>query len=317
MKYPKNANLFMFILMMLFIFIGNGVLPIFFQYIFSFFPNMEIKNQLLILQFVSVIVCFILPIILYIAIKKIPIKELIPMEKLSIKNILILIFLSFSIIPMIQLIAFITNIFYKDKVSDVINIFTSLSLPKALFITALVPAITEELVFRGVILTGYKKSPILIGVLMSSLYFGLIHFTVTQLFYTIAVGVIFALVVKVTKSIYATILMHFILNGTQVIQVYLVREDSTQVAQQVYNIKDILLNLFYYFIYFIISLPFLAFSIYLFIKYNKEKINDLKEENKIIKNDKNRPKAITLFFYINIIVYICYMILAHIAKKML
>ena len=302
MNYPKNADRFMFLLMIFLIFIGNVVL----LSILKLFPNLLSTQNIWISQSIFAIICFILPIILVLFIKKIKFKDIIPLNPLSLKNFFLIIFLSFTIQPMLQLIGAITNVFFKDEISDAIGLFASLSLPKALFVSALVPAITEELAFRGVILTGYKKTPVLIGVLMSSFYFGVMHFTISQLFYAIVGGIIFAYLVKITKSIYSSILMHFIFNGTQITIAHIAYKYTPNINEQISNLTYTFKDLMYPLIYFLFTLPLLLLSIFLFIICNKKEINKLKEENNQIID---RPKIFTLFFYINMIVYAVYMIL--------
>ena len=302
MNYPKNADKFMFLLMIFLIFIGNIVL----LSILRLFPNALSAQNIWISQSIFAIICFISPIILVLFIKKIKFKDIIPLTPLSLKNFFLIVFLSFTIQPMLQLIGAITNVFFKDEISDAIGLFASLSLPKALFVSALVPAITEELAFRGVILTGYKKTPVLIGVLMSSFYFGVMHFTISQLFYAIAGGIIFAYLVKVTKSIYSSILMHFIFNGTQITIAHIAYKYIPNINEQISNVTYTFKDLMYPLIYFLFTSPLLLLSIFLFIICNKKEINKLKEEcNQII----DKPKIFTLFFYINMIVYVVYMIL--------
>ena len=302
MNYPKNADKFMFLLMIFLIFIGNIVL----LSILRLFPNSLSAQNIWISQSIFAIICFISPIILVLFIKKIKFKDIIPLTPLSLKNFFLIIFLSFTIQPMLQLIGAITNVFFKDEISDAIGLFASLSLPKALFVSALVPAITEELAFRGVILTGYKKTPVLIGVLMSSFYFGVMHFTISQLFYAIVGGIIFAYLVKVTKSIYSSILMHFIFNGTQITIAHIAYKYTPNINEQISNVTYTFKDLIYPLIYFLFTSPLLLLSIFLFIICNKKEINKLKEEsNQII----DKPKIFTLFFYINMIVYVVYMIL--------
>ncbi len=305
MNYPKNADRFMFLLMMFLIFIGNFVL----LGILKLFPNLLSTQNIWIIQSIFSVICFISPIILVLLIKKIKFKYIIPLKPLSLKNFFLIIFLSFTIQPMLQLIGAITNVFYKDEISDAIAVFASLSLPKALFVSALVPAITEELVFRGVILTGYKKTTVLIGILMSSFYFGVMHFTISQLFYAIVGGIIFGYLVKVTKSIWSSILMHFIFNGSQITIAHIAYKYTPNVNEQILNATYTFKDLIYPLIYFLFTLPLLLLSIFLFIICNKREIRELKEENNQIKNNIDSPKIFTLFFYINIIVYVVYMII--------
>ncbi len=320
MKYPKDSNIFMFILIIFLIFIGNGLINIIAPIILKLYPNVSQEEKLLILQAIFAIFSFIAPTILYMLIKRISIKDIIPLKPLSIKNILIIIFMSFAIQPMLQLIGAITNIFSKDEITDTMYVFASVSLPKALFVTAIIPAITEELTMRGVILSGYKKTSLLTGVLMSSFYFGIMHFTITQLFYAIVAGVIFALIVKVTKSIYASVLMHFIFNGTQItlaslVLKYFPEEVEKATILQTPTLQENFITILISGIQFLFSLPFLLLAIFLFIKVNKEEIKELKEENQLLKNSEDKPKVFTLFFYINILIYIIYMIILNYIKS--
>ena len=301
MDYPKNANFFMFILMIFLVFIGNFISLI----MLKIFPGVLSAENIWIFQSGFAIFCFISPIILYMLVKRLRFKDILPLKPLSIKNIFIIIFMAFAMQPLLQLIGAITNIFYKDEVSDSIYMFASLSLPKALFVVAIIPSITEELAFRGVILTGYKKTSILVSVLMSSIYFGMMHFTITQLFYAIVAGIIFATVVKVTQSIYAGILMHFIFNGTQITMAHFVTKYAPNIQNEISSISYSVKDLIYPILQFIFSLPFLLLSIFLFIIFNKENIEILRQENNQLKNI-DKPKVFTVFFYVNIIFYIAF-----------
>ena len=49
-----------------------------------------------------------------------------------------------------------------------------------------------------------------------SLFFGIFHLDAQQFLYAAVLGFIFSLVVRITNSIYASMIMHFIINGTYV-----------------------------------------------------------------------------------------------------
>ena len=82
MNYPKNADRFMFLLMMFLIFIGNFVL----LGILKLFPNLLSTQNIWIIQSIFSVICFISPIILVLLIKKIKFKYIIPLKPLSLKN---------------------------------------------------------------------------------------------------------------------------------------------------------------------------------------------------------------------------------------
>lgn len=87
-----------------------------------------------------------------------------------------------------------------------------------LFSTAIVPAICEEIAFRGLILTNlesYGKGSAIFG---SALLFGLMHMNPAQFLYTTALGLLIGLVYVKTRSIWLCIIIHFVNNGIVVVQ---------------------------------------------------------------------------------------------------
>ena len=138
---------------------------------------------------------------------------------------------------------------------------------------------------------------------MSSLYFGMMHGNLNQFFYATVLGIFMAFLVKITNSIYSSILLHFIFNFKSVIALYFIDKFGNMSFNEL-NEPTTILDVRNWVIFFLISLPFLLLSIFLFTKNNKDEINKLKDENIIIKNNPNKPKVFTIFFYINIIIFI-------------
>lgn len=84
----------------------------------------------------------------------------------------------------------------------------------AIFV-ALIPAIVEELIFRGVIFNGLKeKLSVTKAVLLSAIIFALMHMSISQLVYQFAIGILFALVCHITGSTLYSIIIHFVNNFT-------------------------------------------------------------------------------------------------------
>ncbi|NLZ81773.1 MAG: CPBP family intramembrane metalloprotease [Clostridiales bacterium] len=85
-----------------------------------------------------------------------------------------------------------------------------------LFFVAILPAISEEFIFRGVIFHSYREAGILKGAIFSGILFGLIHLNLNQFSYAFVMGIIFALLIEATGSIFAPIIFHFIINGNSI-----------------------------------------------------------------------------------------------------
>ena len=88
-----------------------------------------------------------------------------------------------------------------------------------LFISgAIVPAFAEELLFRGMVLSAIKPYSESGAILISALFFGLMHQTPYQFFYATAMGIIIGIVYVKTETIWSCVLLHFTNNIFSVLQ---------------------------------------------------------------------------------------------------
>lgn len=75
---------------------------------------------------------------------------------------------------------------------------------------AILPALCEEFVHRGLVLrgtadtVGYKKA-----IIISSLLFGLMHLNIQQFFYATILGIFMGFLVSMTRSIWPAVIVHF------------------------------------------------------------------------------------------------------------
>ena len=94
---------------------------------------------------------------------------------------------------------------------------TTMSLPLALLAICVFPGVGEEVFFRGVLGRGLtaRWGP-LGGILLTSLFFGMMHMVPIQVFATFILGLAFHLAMVMTRSLLAPILMHVVNNGLAV-----------------------------------------------------------------------------------------------------
>lgn len=116
----------------------------------------------------------------------------------------------------------LVSLFLPDQTSDLSSL---LNRPNEwyeillLFIsTAVVPAIVEEILFRGVILNALLPFGGTVAVLGSAFLFSLMHGNIFQLFYTALMGIILGYVYIRTRSIWCGVLIHFFNNTVSVVQ---------------------------------------------------------------------------------------------------
>jgi len=79
-------------------------------------------------------------------------------------------------------------------------------------ILGLLPAVAEELFFRGVLVAEYERRGAVRAIFMSSLFFALIHFDIHNLPVYLFSGVLLALVLFATHSLVATTILHALYN---------------------------------------------------------------------------------------------------------
>ncbi|MDR3216547.1 MAG: CPBP family intramembrane metalloprotease [Clostridiaceae bacterium] len=89
----------------------------------------------------------------------------------------------------------------------------------AIFMTAVLPAVFEELTHRGLLFAGFRNNGIGV-VFVTAALFALIHNNIRQTGYTFYDGVILGLLVYYTRSIYPAMLVHFLNNFSSVLGDY-------------------------------------------------------------------------------------------------
>jgi len=100
------------------------------------------------------------------------------------------------------------------------------SLPRyilSLFIIALLPALFEETFFRGLMqnfLTRWFKSP-WPAIILTSIIFSLIHLSYYGFLVRFALGIVLGLLFYYSRSLWLSILFHFLFNGVQVTALYI------------------------------------------------------------------------------------------------
>lgn len=92
----------------------------------------------------------------------------------------------------------------------------------AVFALAFVPAVCEEIIFRGIIFNGLRKRfKTIHAIVLSALLFALFHANLQQLVYPFILGMIMGWVVARTGSLIASILVHFVNNFIVVLLAYI------------------------------------------------------------------------------------------------
>ena len=197
------------------------VYEIFLSFLFSFLqyvPNL--KLSLMGIQIFSQVVTFVLPFVIYLIISKRKVHELVLLNKISFFNVALILAMMLFVQPIMLFFSALSMLFFENNISRIMVILFNEPLPLLLLTLAVTPSICEELALRGVVLSGYKNVDVKKAALINGVLFGIIHLDPQQFLYAFALGSVFYLLVYYTKSIFASVIAHFVINATQVTMAY-------------------------------------------------------------------------------------------------
>lgn len=165
-----------------------------------------------------------------------------------------------------------------DKIG--ITVTTGIDLPLdnfgyyvlAVLMICVLPAISEELIYRGIVFNGLKSWGKWPAILVSAAAFSLMHGTIAQLPYTFILGIILGYVMWETGALWLSMLMHFVNNFLVITMMYAFGESG---LPESVSVGDVFLA---------IGLFVLAVLFTIFVFYLMKKIKD-REKLKTMKID--------------------------------
>lgn len=232
----------------------------------------------------SQLLSLLVPIVFYFFITKQKISDVLQIKKINAKNLFLLILLAFSIQPVMAFFSLVSSMFAENPTQNLIPIMLSKPLWLIILSSAILPAVFEEIVFRGIIFSGYKKIEWRKSFFINGLIFAAMHLNFQQFLYAMLMGIVFCTLVFYTQSIFSSILVHFIFNATQIIKTYLSVNSLMPTTIKNFSQKIFLSHMSHnqtIFIYGIIALIFLPISFLLLNFIIKDcKIEHNKNEGK-------------------------------------
>lgn len=137
---------------------------------------------------------------------------------LSIKSISLLLLMGvgcqFFISGVISIIEPYFEVLFQDYDKTISSILSG-NLALVLLFTILIAPVTEELIFRGVMMNSLMPSiPFIYANILQAAFFGLYHLNVIQSIYAFATGMALGYVYYKYRSILASILLHMFINAS-------------------------------------------------------------------------------------------------------
>lgn len=222
MKKPIKVNIFFLILILLQVFGGYLLKPI----------VKIVKFNIASLLLTTQLVFLILPIIIYFIVTRQSVKETLRFNKLKPRSAALVVVIGFLFVPVAMFLGYVTSFFFYNNVQDVFKGLQGLPLGAMVAIVALTPALCEEMTMRGVVLSGYNGSKIWKAALINGFLFSVLHLNPPQFLYTFVLGMILAYVVRITNSIFASMIIHFVFNGTSTVTSWINMKQSASAIKK-------------------------------------------------------------------------------------
>ena len=196
------------------------LLQVFAGFILRILPIDQMTNNMITIWFYVLI--YLIPLAVVLIVSKDNVKETLALKNPGVKNVLLAIAVTVLLMPFIAFLSYVSMLFFPNIVSEeLVFLAQNESLILSVIAIGVLPAVSEELIFRGKLFSGYKKAlPVGKAVLISALIFGMAHFNMQQFLYAFVIGMVFAVMVNSAESIFVSVIPHFIINTSQVIMSY-------------------------------------------------------------------------------------------------
>lgn len=167
-------------------------------------------------------ICFLAFAVIFALVMRVKLKEIFPVKKITVRDLFGVGFLHLAGILLSYICLGIVGTIIPSSLKDIDRLndflFGNLSLIPALIIVGLLPAVCEEAIHRGAILSCFrsiKKDWVI--VLIMAFFFGLNHVSLIKFFSTAILGGIMSYILVKKNNILLTIIMHFVNNAFSVL----------------------------------------------------------------------------------------------------
>jgi len=212
-----------------------------------------------VLQGLATVISFGVPFFIYKAVTKEKIADIIPLKNPGATNVFLTVCMSLFAVPPMMLVSAASSVFFENNASVFLEEMKSFPVSAAIITAAVLPALFEEISFRGVVLKNLSPLGIKKAAVFSGFLFALMHMDPQQFPYAFIMGVFLACLVWYTRSVLTAVLSHFCVNAASIFIGYFSSGDEIP---------------FPFVPALIISVPAFFFAMKFFISHNKTRITD-------------------------------------------
>jgi len=176
---------------------------------------------------IEVVVLFLLPLVLYCLFIRVKPKQVFAtcnFNKCNTKTIIVSVLLGIILYLFTIIISTFFNgiiaLFGYSRPSSGVEMTLTMYLIQIVTV-AILPAICEEFIHRGLLLQGTKHIGFNKSIIITGILFGLIHLNITQVFYAAILGILIGYIAVISKNIWPAIIVHFMNNFISITSSYL------------------------------------------------------------------------------------------------
>lgn len=174
---------------------------------------------------------FLIPVVVLLIMDRFEVMRGIRMKMINIKTILWTMLFTLLIIPVTVYLNMLSQLIVPNAVEETVSYFATAigqdvwgnPLWLNILYIAILPPLIEEYLFRGVLFQGFRSCGLFKTAFFTALMFGLAHGNLNQFMYAFAIGIFLAYLVEASGSVYASMLVHSLINGTTVVLMHLIR----------------------------------------------------------------------------------------------
>ena len=264
------------------------ILSIGLQYILAFFGHVEVLDLLLSTQ----LTILLIPIVTTVLFSFDPVKEL-RIRPIRLKMLIFAILAVICAYPIISLLNLISMLFVENAVAEMsIDIYQRGYL-FSMLVMAVLPAVGEELLMRGIVYNGYRKVSPVAAWILSAVLFGLYHMNFNQMPYAIFLGLLFVLMLEAGDSILTTMIMHFTINGlSTTVGYFSTLSGGTEVMDTAVSTRDILMMIPSVLIMAVVMTPILILVIWAAFHINGRHLKDVFKKQASDPYEVNGPEIV-------------------------
>lgn len=196
----------------------------------SFFKPLRISivENLLLSQAIILV-----PAALFVIFSKEKLNTILGFRKIKISSVLMVILFTYLMMPITTVINAISMLFVDNTVSQMSGLVLQMPSYIMVLVMGVIGPLSEEVIFRGMVLNGYKRSGNAFrAILLSALLFGLMHMNFNQAAYAVFLGIAMGILAEATGSLWGSIVFHMTVNIQNVLLLYVSNAFTPEIALQ-------------------------------------------------------------------------------------